>query len=244
MLSQILNTLQTILIPLVIGLLIAGAVATWWVGRPRPRKDASPPADRDRTGDRTARAAHTAIEPTPDIYADTEPPEVAVAVPVCAAPPVPPARSTPPIPPAAPAAPAPASVVPLAADLLLVDDSAVVRAKLRRLFEPAGYRVALARDGQEALQLLALGRYALMVTDLEMPNLDGVGLINAVQGQAATAQMPIMAITGHDDLQARLDECREICGIYRKPWIDEDLLGHVQSLVGSRSTDTACLDER
>jgi CheY-like chemotaxis protein len=210
MLSQILNTLQTILIPLVIGLLIVGAVAIWWVGRPLPRKD----------------ARH---EPAPDVHADTEPPDAAVAVPGPAA------RTSP-----ATAAPA----VPLAADLLLVDDSAVVRAKLRRLFEPAGYRVALARDGQEALQLLALGRYALMVTDLEMPKLDGVGLINAVQGQAATAQMPIMAITGHDDLQARLDECREICGIYRKPWIDEDLLGHVQSLVGSRSTDTVCLDER
>lgn len=243
MLSQILNTLQTILIPLVIGLLIVGAGATWWVGRPRPRKDAPPPVDRARTGDRPVQTARTPREPAPDLYADTEPPEATVAAPVSAALPELPAPSAHPILPAATATPpASATLVPLAADLLLVDDSAVVRAKLRRLFEPAGYRVALARDGQEALQLLALGRYALMVTDLEMPNLDGVGLINAVQGQAATAQMPIMAITGHDDLQARLDECREICGIYRKPWIDEDLLGHVQSLVGNRSTDTACLD--
>lgn len=205
MLSQILNTLQSVLIPLILGLLVVGAGVVWWVGRPRRADRAR--LDRSRTD--TARAPAASAPPS------AQPP------------------------PAAPAGPAAAPLVPLAADLLLVDDSAVVRAKLRRLFEPAGYRVALARDGQEALQLLAQGRYALMVTDLEMPNLDGVGLINAVQHQPAIAQMPIMAITGHDDLQARLNECREICGIYRKPWIDEDLLGHVQSLVGSRSTRTA-----
>ena len=123
---------------------------------------------------------------------------------------------------------------PLAADLLLVDDSAVARAKLRRLFESAGYQVQLARDGVEALELLQKGRYQLMVTDLEMPRLDGVALISTCQGQAHTAAMPILAITGHDDLQARLNECQEICGIYRKPWIDEDLASHVAQLVGHR----------
>ena len=222
MLSQILNTLQSVLIPVIVALLVVGAGLVWWVGR--PRKGDRPGLDRSRAEPVRAPAAPR-VPSVPSVQ------------------PVPPAASAPPPAPqpptAAPAAPAAAPLAPLAADLLLVDDSAVVRAKLRRLFEPAGYRVALARDGQEALQLLAQGRYALMVTDLEMPNLDGVGLINAVQGQPALAQMPIMAITGHDDLQARLDECREICGIYRKPWIDDDLLGHVQMLVGSRSAHTA-----
>ncbi|OGA99835.1 MAG: hypothetical protein A3E25_01160 [Burkholderiales bacterium RIFCSPHIGHO2_12_FULL_69_20] len=231
MLSQILNTLQSVLIPVIVALLVVGAGLVWWVGR--PRKGDRPELDRARPDPARAPATRRvpSVQPVPS------------AQPAPSVQPRPPAASAPPLapqpPPAAPAAPAAAPLAPLVADLLLVDDSAVVRAKLRRLFEPAGYRVALARDGQEALQLLAQGRYALMVTDLEMPNLDGVGLINAVQGQPALAQMPIMAITGHDDLQARLDECREICGIYRKPWIDDDLLGHVQMLVGSRSAHTA-----
>ena len=143
--------------------------------------------------------------------------------------------------PAAPVAPsAPADARPLVADLLLVDDSAVARAKLRRLFEPGGYRVQLARDGVEALELLDKGRYRLMITDLEMPRLDGVALIGECQRRSTTAAMPILAITGHDDLQNRLDECHEICGIYRKPWIDEDLVSHVASLVsrpGLRAAD-------
>jgi CheY-like chemotaxis protein len=127
----------------------------------------------------------------------------------------------------------------LVADLLVVDDSAVARAKLRRLFETAGYQVQLARDGVEALALLHKGRYRLMITDLEMPNLDGVALIGTCQSQPHTAGMPILAITGHEDLQARLNECQEICGIYRKPWIDEDLASHVALLVGKRNVHQA-----
>ena len=84
--------------------------------------------------------------------------------------------------PAVPVLPVPAADPrPFVADLLLVDDSAVARAKLRRLFAPGGYRVALARDGAEALELLDKGRYGLMITDLEMPRLDGVALIGACQ---------------------------------------------------------------
>lgn len=127
----------------------------------------------------------------------------------------------------------------LAADLLVVDDSAVARAKLRRLFATAGYEVELARDGVEALALLQKCRYRLMITDLEMPNLDGVELIGICQGQPHTAGMPMLAITGHDDLQARLNECQEICGIYRKPWLDEDLVSHVALLLGKSGIQQA-----
>jgi CheY-like chemotaxis protein len=219
MLLQILNALQTILLPLLIGGLLVGGCVVYLVGRPRkPRQPAATPSAQPTIAPRASPPAAPPPSPvveTSDFGPDTEAP--------------------PPRPVAAPAA-------PLTADLLLVDDSAVVRTKLRRLFEPAGYRVAQARDGEEALQLIEQGRYALLITDLEMPKLDGVALIGAVQSRAATADLPILAITGHDDLQARLDECREICGIYRKPWIDEDLLGHVQMLTGSRSGGTTGAD--
>jgi CheY-like chemotaxis protein len=133
----------------------------------------------------------------------------------------------------------PAPVVPAlphAADLLLVDDSAVARAKLRKLFEPAGYQVHLANDGVEALALLQKGRYALMITDLEMPNMDGIELIRHCKTQPATARMPILAITGHDHLRAKFNECRDIAGIHRKPWVDDILLSHVAALVTQRVT--------
>jgi CheY-like chemotaxis protein len=126
------------------------------------------------------------------------------------------------------------ALLPQAADLLLVDDSAVARAKLRRLFERAGYSVQLACDGVEALALLQRGRYALMVTDLEMPKMDGVTLINTCLRQPQTARMPMLAVSGHENLRAKFNECRQICGVHRKPWVDDILLSHVAALVGTR----------
>jgi CheY-like chemotaxis protein len=129
--------------------------------------------------------------------------------------------------------------LPQVADLLLVDDSAVARAKLRRLFEAAGYHVHLACDGIEALALLAKGRYALMVTDLEMPNMDGVTLINTCLDRPQAARMPILAISGHESLRAKFNECRNIAGVHRKPWVDDILLSHVATLVSTRHARVA-----
>jgi CheY-like chemotaxis protein len=124
--------------------------------------------------------------------------------------------------------------LPQVADLLLVDDSAVARAKLKKLFAPAGYAMHFANDGVEALALLKTGRYALMISDLEMPNMDGITLINTCWANPVTAHMPILAITGHDHLRAKFNECRDICGIHRKPWVDDILLSHVAAIVTQR----------
>ncbi len=136
----------------------------------------------------------------------------------------------------APAAPA---AVPLATglahkDLLVVDDSAVARAKLRKLLEGAGYSVALANDGAEALEVLATGSFLVLVTDLEMPNMNGFELIAAVQGNMDTEDMPIIAITGHDEMQARVHDCQGLYGIFKKPWNDRELLKRVATLVQMR----------
>lgn len=128
---------------------------------------------------------------------------------------------------------------PPGVDLLLVDDSAVARAKLRRLFEPAGYTVQLARDGVEALALLNAGHYQLMITDLEMPNMDGPTLIDTCRNQARTERMPILAVTGHENLRAQFNQCRNISGLHRKPWHDDILLSHVAALVGPRQARVA-----
>ena len=135
--------------------------------------------------------------------------------------------------PARPPAPPPAPPQPAA--LLIVDDSAVARAKLSRLFDAAGYRTTLARDGVEALERLAEQRFQVMVTDLEMPNKDGFELIAAVQGALETENLPIIAITGHDELQARVHQIQGVYGIFKKPWNDRELLKRVESLVHLRS---------
>ncbi|OWQ86290.1 hypothetical protein CDN99_20885 [Roseateles aquatilis] len=140
---------------------------------------------------------------------------------------------TPPVP-AAPvppvAAPAPAERLPI----LVVDDSAVVRAKLLKLFSEAGHAVVAARDGVEALELLGQTRFGVLVTDLEMPNMDGFGLIKAVQGALETEDMPIIAISGHEELHARLHQIQGLYGMFQKPWNDRELLKRVEALAQLR----------
>jgi len=216
MLPALLNFLQNLLLPLLVGVAVVAGLVVFLVGR-QPRRRRQPVA-RPGAGALARTSADVTARPTaPDSMGTDMGDRAATKVEVAAAPP-----------PALPSATGPA--LPLQADLLLVDDSAVVRAKLRRLFEPAGYSITLAKDGAEALALLEQGRYAVMVTDLEMPRLDGVGLIRATQAMPACAGMPILAITGHDDLQSQLSQLQAVTGIYRKPWIDDDLLGHVQML--------------
>ena len=148
-------------------------------------------------------------------------------------PPGPAARTVPPSAPAAPAAP----VAPAAPDgaperlpLLVVDDSAVVRAKLLKLFSDAGHEVVAARDGVEAMELLGQTRFGVLITDLEMPNMDGFELIKAVQGALATEDLPMIAITGHEELHARLHQIQGLYGMFHKPWNDRELIKRVETL--------------
>ena len=137
--------------------------------------------------------------------------------------------------PKSPSRPSPLPLLPRVADLLVVDDSAVARAKLRRLFVGAGYDVHVAQDGVEALALLGAGQYTLMVTDLEMPRMDGIALIKECSQQAQTSRMPIIAVSGHENLRAKFNECRVVAGVHPKPWFDDVLLSHVAALIGART---------
>ena len=215
MLLQIQDALLPVLLSGAIGLLIGAGLTAWLMNRPAPGRavDAKPAAP-----DRAADGHELAVAPAPVTGAALAPkPSTPMPLPT----------------PTPPTAPLPAQL-PLVADLLLVDDSAVARAKLRRLFEPAGYKVQLACDGVEALVLLDKGRYAMMITDLEVPNMDGTALINTCLGRPDTARMPILAVSGHEGLRVKFNECQDIAGVHRKPWIDDILMSHVDTLVGAR----------
>jgi CheY-like chemotaxis protein len=120
--------------------------------------------------------------------------------------------------------------------VLVADDSAVVRTKLKRLFEGAGYTVLQVNDGNEALAALDANRaVAVLITDLEMPNKDGFELIADVHGSLTTEDLPVIAITGHDELHGRVGQIEGVYGIFKKPWNDRELLKRVESLTHLRS---------
>ncbi len=143
--------------------------------------------------------------------------------------------------PAVPAAPEPRAPAPAAGApvILVADDSMVARAKLGRLLQGAGYEVVLAADGVEALEALSKRFFSVLVTDLEMPNMDGLELISNVQGSLETEDLPIIAITGHDDFQARVRDVEGLYGIFKKPWNDRELLRRVSTLAHLRTANAA-----
>jgi CheY-like chemotaxis protein len=123
-------------------------------------------------------------------------------------------------------------VTPVAAPMtiLVVDDSAVPRAKLRKLFEGHGYIVQTADDGVHAMEAINKTKFNVIVTDLEMPNMDGFELIAAIQGSLETEDIPVIAITGHEEMQARVHNIQGLYGIFKKPWNDRELLKRVDVL--------------
>ena len=79
--------------------------------------------------------------------------------------------------------------------VMVVDDSLTVRKVTSRLLERAGYRVATAKDGVDALEQLAGLSPAVMLLDIEMPRMDGFELTRQLRREAATQNLPIVMIT-------------------------------------------------
>ncbi|MEM1382999.1 MAG: response regulator [Pseudomonadota bacterium] len=83
--------------------------------------------------------------------------------------------------------------------VLTVDDSASMRAAVRELLEDLGHEVVEAEDGQDGLDVLSKNQVDLVITDLNMPRMDGIGFIRAVRERDEFAGLPIVMLTteGH-----------------------------------------------
>jgi two-component system chemotaxis sensor kinase CheA len=81
------------------------------------------------------------------------------------------------------------------ARLLVVDDALTVRELQRSILERAGYDVHTASDGQEALARLSEGPFDLVLTDVEMPRMDGFSLTEAIRAQPGLANTAIIILT-------------------------------------------------
>jgi two-component system, chemotaxis family, sensor kinase CheA len=82
--------------------------------------------------------------------------------------------------------------------IVVADDSAATRLLIASEIEAAGFEVAAAADGREALALLEGSETAALVSDVSMPNLDGVALVSAVRAHATLANLPVILVTSLD----------------------------------------------
>lgn len=86
--------------------------------------------------------------------------------------------------------------VPIEAPLILVvDDAITVRRVIQRLLVREGYKVALANDGLHALQVLEQQRPLMVLSDIEMPRMDGFELVRNIRSRVEYADLPIVMIS-------------------------------------------------
>lgn len=121
----------------------------------------------------------------------------------------------------------------MAKRVLAVDDSATVRTSIRMVLEQAGYEVELATDGEDALKKIDINseRFHLMITDLNMPKLDGIGLIKAVRSNRAYRFTPILMLTTESQAEKKEEGKKAgATGWIVKPFQPEQLIAVIRKV--------------
>jgi chemosensory pili system protein ChpA (sensor histidine kinase/response regulator) len=112
--------------------------------------------------------------------------------------------------------------------VLIVDDSMSVRRAVATLLEDHGYDVTLARDGLEAVKSMDVTRPDVLLTDLEMPNMNGLELTAHVRSRKELAELPVIMITSRSmDKHRRQALASGVNTYLTKPYTDQELLQHV-----------------
>jgi len=121
--------------------------------------------------------------------------------------------------------------------VLVVDDALTVRELQRSILARAGYDVRTAADGQEALARLAERRPDLVVTDVEMPVLDGLGLTRAIRSTPALASLPVLMVTSRAADADRREGLEAGADAYlvKQDFDEARLLAAVRQLLGDDS---------
>lgn len=120
----------------------------------------------------------------------------------------------------------------MAKTILIVDDSSSLRMAVRIALTSAGYEVVEAEDGKQALGKLDGRKYHLVISDVNMPNLDGYGFVTAMKQMPNYKYTPVVMLTTEDgnDKKERGREAGVKAWIV-KPFVPPQLLNVVSKLV-------------
>jgi chemosensory pili system protein ChpA (sensor histidine kinase/response regulator) len=118
--------------------------------------------------------------------------------------------------------------------VVLADDSISVRKFVGRMLEKAGYRVKLACDGLEALEIATSNECDLVITDLEMPRTNGYELMLHLRQTPSTSKVPVMVVTSRAGAKHRERALKEGAAAFMvKPVQEESFVAQVVELIGT-----------
>jgi chemosensory pili system protein ChpA (sensor histidine kinase/response regulator) len=114
---------------------------------------------------------------------------------------------------------------------LVVDDSLSARRSLAQFMQDAGYEVRTARDGIEAFDILRVRKPDILLSDLEMPRMNGLELVGHIRADVSLADLPIIMITSRSAVQHQQDAAfAGVNAFLTKPYSEEELLEQIHAL--------------
>jgi CheY-like chemotaxis protein len=121
-------------------------------------------------------------------------------------------------------------------DILVVDDDDHIRLLVTKVLQSAGYQVREATNGLEALKMIDAAMPDLVISDIMMPELDGLGLATGLRHHPATATLPIIFITASDNPSHFTESIRlKARHFVNKPFTNDKLLAKVAQVLDSKS---------
>jgi len=118
--------------------------------------------------------------------------------------------------------------------ILVVDDSITVREVERKLLESKGYKVETAVDGIDGLNKLLEGSFDLLITDVDMPRMNGIELVKKVRVDSVLKNLPVMIVSYKDREEDRIAGLNAGANYYltKGSFHDEGLINAVRDLIG------------
>jgi len=118
--------------------------------------------------------------------------------------------------------------------VLVVDDSMTVREAERRLLSNHGYQVSVAHDGMDGWNALRADDYDLLVSDIDMPRMDGIELVSMVRADTKLNQLPVIVVSYKDSDEDRMRGLDAGANAYltKSSFHDDSFIQSVQDLIG------------
>ena len=121
----------------------------------------------------------------------------------------------------------------MAKKIMIVDDSVTVRQVLQLTLDSAGFEVVEAVDGQDALDKLEGARIDMMITDLNMPNMDGITLVKELRTLPNYKFTPILLLTTESATDKKMEGKKAgATGWLVKPFNPDQLIATIKKVLG------------
>jgi len=117
--------------------------------------------------------------------------------------------------------------------ILVVDDEDIVRTSCSRTLSPEGYEVRLAKNGVEGLKMASEERFDLVLTDLKMPDMDGIEVLRIIKGK--WPETAVIIVTGYQTVDTAVKAIK--LGAYdyiEKPFTPDTLISAVAEAMANR----------